>query len=102
MKQIKVTDFAATIIENLRTNSWEALDIAKVSVADGMSALARLMQIGRDCPDIGDAADELLAVMFTLSEYNRLIDMLVCMSDVGSPAKYYLKDAVIDRGEAAK
>ena len=92
MKQIEVTNYAAAFIEDLRATDMESLHLAKISVADGMSLLARLLQIGRDDQDIAAVADGLLAVMNTLSEYNSIIDMLVNEADTGGPAKYCLSN----------
>ena len=99
MKQIEVTNCAAAFIEDLRATDMESLYLAKISVADGMSLLARLLQIGRDDQDIAAVADGLLAVMNTLSEYNSVIDMLEKEADTGGPAKYCLNNGLWNRGK---
>lgn len=76
MKQIEVTDKAARIIKDLRAVDMEDLLLAKELVADSMSEISCLVQEGRDDIGIGVHTDGLLKAMYTLAEYNNLINVL--------------------------
>lgn len=74
MKDIKVSADAYVTIDGLRNG--EDYELAKTLIADSMSSLAALIHLGRDEEDIATWTDDLLKVMFTLSEYNNLVNEL--------------------------
>ena len=92
MKSVEVNGTAASYIEELRAKDMESLHLAKASVADGMSVLARLLREGRDNKDIAFLADGIISIMHTLAEYNFLIEMLYDEGDELGPAMYCLED----------
>ena len=72
MKETKVSADAHEAIDNLR-NRFDN-ELAKELIADSMSTLAALIYIGRDEETISPWIDDLQKVMFTLSEYNNLVN----------------------------
>lgn len=74
MKDIKVSTDAYEAIDGLR-NRFDK-ELAKELIADSMSSLSALIHLGRDEETIGTWTDDLLKVMFTLGEYNKLVDAL--------------------------
>lgn len=74
MKETKVSADAYEAIDNLR-NRFDN-ELAKELIADSMSTLAALIYIGRDEETISPWIDDLQKVMFTLSEYNNLVNAI--------------------------
>lgn len=74
MKETKVSADAHEAIDNLR-NRFDN-ELAKELIADSMSTLAALIYIGRDEETISPWIDDLQKVMFTLSEYNNLVNAI--------------------------
>lgn len=74
MKETKVSADAHEAIDNLR-NRFDN-ELAKELIADSMSTLAALIYIGRDEETISPWIDDLQKVMFTLGEYNNLVNAI--------------------------
>ena len=79
MKHVKVSAGAYVAIDNLR-NSDDYVQ-AKANIADSMTSLATLVHLGRDEESISEWTDDLLKVMFTLGEYNSLVNVLYNTSE---------------------
>ena len=79
MEQIKVSADAYVAIGGLRNS--EDYELAKTNIADSMSTLSALIHLGRDEETISPWADDLLKVMFTLGEYNNLVNAFSETSD---------------------
>ena len=79
MKEIKVSADAYVAIDGLRNG--EDYGLAKELIADSMSSLAALIHLGRDEETISTWTDDLLKVLYTLGEYNSLVNALSDTSD---------------------
>ena len=79
MKQINISKDACSIINELRNgNGFEPV---KAGIADSLSTLSNMISAGRDSEDISAWTDELMSVMYVLSEYNSLVNALYDTSD---------------------
>lgn len=76
MKQIQVTDMAAHSIEMLRINQSEDFYFKKSQIADAMTTVSTLIEVGRDDSEISFLADNLLSVLNVLSSYVFLLNKL--------------------------
>ena len=79
MEQIKVSADAYAAIDGLRNS--EDYVLAKTNIADSMASLAALIHLGRDEDNISTWTDDLLKVLYTLGEYNSLVNALYNTSE---------------------
>lgn len=77
MKQISVSDNFAKTFSELCLD----MSIEKEMVANALSSLADLIHYGRDDDFIAPWTDDLLRVMHTVSQYNKLLNDIVNTSD---------------------
>lgn len=82
MKQIEVTDKAAALVLNLQDVGFE---LTKSDIADAQSVIAQLINIGREEESLLTLTDRLLKALFTLSEYNELVNAIREPSDNSHP-----------------
>ena len=80
MKQIKLSKDALERISRLRDGSEEyGMIVGNIALSQGR--LAQLVELGRDDDSIEPWTDDLLKVMYTLSEYTDLVLALYDTSD---------------------
>lgn len=78
---IEVSKAAHDLISGLRTSDYN--EIVKTDIADSLSALANLINAGRDSEEINVWVDDLLKAMYVLGEYNTLVNSLNDTSNLG-------------------
>ena len=74
MKQVEVTLDALDRISGLRNGN--EMEMIKAGIADSYATLSELINAGRDEETIAVWTDDLLKVMFVLSDYNALVNSL--------------------------
>jgi len=78
MKNVMLTNRAAVLVNELQDTGFE---MSKCNISDAQSSIARLIEQGRDEETISPWTDDLLKVLYTLSEYNELINAIREPSD---------------------
>lgn len=78
MKNVMLTNRAAVLVNELQDTAFE---MSKCNISDAQSSIARLIELGRDEETISPWTDDLLKVLYTLSEYNELINAIREPSD---------------------
>lgn len=79
MKNVNVTNDAFDRIVGIR--SGNEMEMIKTGISDSFSTLSELINAGRDEESISVWVDDLLKVMFVLSDYNALVNSLQDISD---------------------
>ncbi len=92
MRNVNVTNDAADRISGLRTT--EELNLCKSDIADSLTTLTILLDVGRNCEGIQSFTDDLLSVMRVIGNYNELLNSLACETD--NKKGYYSFDEVKD------
>ena len=88
-----MTDFAASMMEELRDGSGEYLNMTKGMIADAFTTLAAMLHEGREDQNISCRADELLKVMFCLGDYNTWLNELLNERDDNRGAYAFIESS---------
>lgn len=87
MKQIQVSDHFAKTFSELSLD----MSVEKQMVADTLSSLTEMIHLGRDDDSICPWTDTLLRAMFTVSQYNDLLNDIVQTTDT-PPERFTLSE----------
>lgn len=76
MRRVLLTEEAANEVMRIRENDLGAYSDEKCNIADAYATLNCLINLGRDCEEIANCIEDLLAIMYVLERYNRLMNIL--------------------------
>lgn len=89
MKKVELTQNAAAHIESLRMIESGEYELTKDNIVNSMASVSELINAGRDEEVIGVWIDDLLKVLYTLGQYNELINELYSVKDNRGGSVYY-------------
>ena len=81
MKNVEMSQVAAKHIESLRNPVSGEYELTKDNIVNSMASISDLINAGRDEEVISVWIDELLKVLYTLGEYNELVNELYFNTD---------------------
>lgn len=89
MKKVELTLNAAAHIESLRMAGSDEYELTKDYIVNSMASVSELINAGRDEEVIGVWIDDLLKVLYTLGQYNELVNELYSVTDNRGGSGYY-------------
>lgn len=89
MKKVELTTNAAAHIESLRMAESGEYELTKDNIVNSMASVSELINAGRDEEVIGVWIDDLLKVLYTLGQYNELVNELYSVTDNRGGSGYY-------------
>ncbi len=90
--KIEVTEKCAQVLKNLNDSSTEDMDIRLMTITEGFSCLAEMLQVARDEDVLPEFADRIIHTMNCLNEYYFLVKSLTYDPYDNEKCMYVLKD----------
>ncbi|MBO6033995.1 MAG: hypothetical protein J6Q22_21585 [Prevotella sp.] len=96
MKKVELSLNAAAHIKSLRMAESGEYKLTKDNIVNSMASISELINAGRDKEVIGVWIDDLLKVLYTLGQYNELVNELYSVKDNRGGSVYYSNDTEHD------
>lgn len=81
MRRVLLTEKAASEVMRIRENKFGTFSEEKCAIANAFGILSTLVSLGKDCEELANNADSILAVMEVVNRYNDLLNLLNSTDD---------------------